>query len=93
MMYAPTRPPPMYDEVGLKGFLQILFEREGEMNTTLEEEREEEQRLLCFDRADPIAMIRLDRRISLSHMPPLVSLNLFRLSRIALGLFSCDHFS
>ncbi len=37
------------------------------MNTTLEEEREEEQLLFCFDRADPIATIRLDRRISLSH--------------------------
>ncbi len=31
------------------------------MHTTLEEEREEEQLLLCFDRADPTATIRLDR--------------------------------
>ncbi len=37
------------------------------MNTTLEAEREEEQLLFCFDRADPIATIRLHRRISLSH--------------------------
>ena len=31
------------------------------MHTTLEEEKEEEQLLFCFDRADPIATIRLDR--------------------------------
>ncbi len=57
----------MYDEVGLKGFVQILFEREGEMNATLEEEREDEQHLFCFDRTDPIVTMRLDCRISLSH--------------------------
>ncbi len=73
----------MYDEVGCKRFVQILFERDREMNTTLEEEREEEQLLFCFDCANPIATIRLDRRILLSHMPHLISLNLLRLEAIA----------
>ncbi len=41
----------------------------------------------------PIVMIRLDHRILLAHMPPLVSLNLFRLSCSALGLFSCNRLS
>ena len=39
------------DEVGLKRFVQILLERQREMNTTLEEEREEH--VFCFDRTEP----------------------------------------
>ncbi len=43
----------MYDEVGLKRFVQILLERQREMNTTLEEKGEEEQHLFCYDRTEP----------------------------------------